>query len=126
MTSNYIPGVCNINPQEIKKRRLTGHVGLLVAVTLTTLIFLYDTPFMTSLLFIAIFASAFGYLQAANRFCVAYATQKNQHADDEVSNVVDQEAQAADAKKAQHITLRAFIIAFLATIVVSTAAYLVQ
>ena len=30
--TNYIPGVCNINPVEIRRRRQAGHIGLVLSV----------------------------------------------------------------------------------------------
>jgi hypothetical protein len=36
MTAQYVPGTCNIGPDEIALRRRAGHVGLAVAVMLVS------------------------------------------------------------------------------------------
>lgn len=118
--SNYIPGMCNINPQEIAQRRMIGNIGLIITLILITLFvsFAIDAVFRV-IVFIPAFLAATGYLQARNKFCVGYAGAKQHHADDgEVVTISDETALAADKKKARMINLHAITIAVLVTLIV--------
>jgi hypothetical protein len=121
-TTNYIPGVCNINPQEIRHRQMIGHVGLIITVILFILIFATNAPWYFRLaIFIPAFLSATGYLQARNKFCVGFANAKMQHADDDAEAVAitDKSALKKDKKKAQSINLQSALIAALVVAVVT-------
>lgn len=70
----YRPGVCNIGPAEIRRRRKTGHVGLVAAAALLALLVAIDAPSVARVLVaIPAMLSASGYLQAALRFCAGFA-----------------------------------------------------
>lgn len=119
-TSNYIPGMCNINPKEIAQRRTIGHVGLTITLILTALFvgFSIDALFRV-IVFVPAFLAATGYLQARNKFCVGYAGAKQHHADNgDVVTISDDAALAADKKKARTINIQAVTIAIIVTVVV--------
>jgi len=40
--NEYRPGVCNIGPDEIARRRMAGHVGLLAAIVLFAVLVAID------------------------------------------------------------------------------------
>jgi hypothetical protein len=70
---SYQPGVCNIGPAEIRRRRRTGHVGLAASVGLLAVIIAIDAPREARLLVgIPAMLSASGYIQAALKFCAGY------------------------------------------------------
>jgi hypothetical protein len=69
----YIPGVCNIGPEERKRRIRGGWAGLIVTIVLEGLfiIFRAGAPWRL-LLFLPAAAGAAGFLQAILHFCAAF------------------------------------------------------
>lgn len=75
MSSTYIPGVCNIGPAEIKLRKLSGLIGLSVAIILFMILSVGDLPhFLRLFLLVPITVAAVGYLQAWSHFCVRFGS----------------------------------------------------
>jgi hypothetical protein len=71
----YQPGVCNIGPAEIAKRRRSGHVGVLLTVALfAVLVALGVWHWMRFVVALPAAVAASGYLQAYLKFCVGFAT----------------------------------------------------
>jgi len=69
----YIPGVCNIGPAEINKRRQSGWVGLGVTILLWVAFWFFRVPAAWRLLlFFPAALSATGFLQAALHFCAGF------------------------------------------------------
>jgi hypothetical protein len=123
-TAVYEPGVCNIGPAEIRRRRASGWVGLAAAAVFLALAFAFGWAAPWRLLVaLPVFLSAQGFLQAAFRFCVGFASRGlyNFGALGSEHNVVDAEFHRKDLRKALVITLIAAAIA----VVVAVAAYLV-
>jgi hypothetical protein len=72
----YRPGICNIGPAEISRRRRAGHVGLvLTAVVFAALVAIGAPPVARLVLALPAAASAAGYLQAWLRFCAAFGSR---------------------------------------------------
>lgn len=70
----YRPGVCNIGPREIARRRRTGYLGLLLAGALALALVVSGAAAETRLLVAApLFVGLLGLAQARARFCVAFA-----------------------------------------------------
>lgn len=108
--------MCNINPAEIRRRRLVGHVGL--AVTLVCIAVALATQsewYVRLLLFVPAFITATGYLQAREKFCVAFAGAGQQHADEKIVKITDKAALSADSLKARMINIKAFLFAAVLT-----------
>lgn len=105
---DYQPGVCNIGPTEIRRRRMAGHIGLIAAVGLLAALVVAGAPPVTRLLILVPAAvSASGYIQARMRFCAAFGSAGIYNfggAGDSVS-VADAEARAADRRRAIRIGL---------------------
>lgn len=103
--SNYIPGVCNINRNEIAQRRKAGHIGLILLVFgLGILLVLNVTPWLRLVLVIPAMLMFIGYLQAKNKFCVGYGRAGLQNADgDDLAGkkVSDAFAVRADQKRSR-------------------------
>jgi hypothetical protein len=116
-STNYIPGVCNINPQEIRKRRLSGHVGLALTIVLAVAAIVLNVKwYFRIIIILPAFMSAIGYLQARNKFCVGFASAKQQNADgDDIVKITDQDALKKDSQKVRSMNLQAIIIAALVT-----------
>jgi hypothetical protein len=71
--ARYEPGVCNIGPAEIARRRRSGHVGVIATVVSLAVLVAIDAP-PPARLVVAIPATiaAAGYLQAWLRFCAGF------------------------------------------------------
>jgi hypothetical protein len=69
----YIPGICNIGPAEIQKRKMAGWLGLSATIIVWVLFWIFHTPApWRLLLFLPAAGSAVGFLQAAFHFCAAF------------------------------------------------------
>jgi hypothetical protein len=104
----YEPGVCNIGPAEIARRRRAGHVGLAASVGLFTLLLLVDAPAPTRLLVaLPAITSASGYLQARFRFCAGFGSRGVYNFGDlgPVTEVEDTDALASDKRRSRQIGL---------------------
>ncbi len=117
-TSNYVPGVCNINTEEIKQRRAAGRVGLGIFVVILIGLILVDANRYSRLVLIfPALLMTIGYLQAKNKFCVGYAGSGLQHADNDAAAVsVAADASAKDKRRAKQINRQAVAYAALATL----------
>ena len=72
----YQPGVCNIGPAEITRRRRAGHVGLAATIGLLVGLIVVRAPRRARLvLALPAAAAASGYLQAHFRFCAGFGSQ---------------------------------------------------
>ena len=73
MTDQYVPGTCNIGPEEIALRRRAGHVGLAVTAALGAGLLRSNLhPAWRLALALPAAGAASGYLQARQRFCANY------------------------------------------------------
>jgi len=71
--SGYVPGVCNIGPKEITKRKQAGWIGLIATVLLWASFIWFDTPSIWRFaLFFPAMMSATGFLQARMHFCAYF------------------------------------------------------
>ena len=69
----YVPGVCNIGPAEIRKRKQSGWIGLVATIALWAIFIWFDIPPIWRLaLFLPAMMSATGFLQAYMHFCVYF------------------------------------------------------
>ena len=105
--STYQPGACNIGPEEIARRRRSGHVGVAAAVALLGALVVLDTPPVTRLL-VAVPATvaASGYLQARLRFCTGYRVARRlqlRRGRDPTEQVADPEARRIDSRRSMQI-----------------------
>jgi hypothetical protein len=113
---DYVPGVCNIGTTEIRRRRRAGHVGLLATIGLLALLIGLGAPPIARLLVIApATIAASGYLQAWLRFCAGFGeigVFNFGESEDRVT-VTDDDARAADRRRARQISSASFAIAVL-------------
>jgi hypothetical protein len=111
-SSTYIPGVCNINQDEIRKRRKIGLIGLAaLLVSLAGLMLLKVPALVMLVLFLPAFLMAIGLLQAKNKFCVGYAAAGMRHTALAVEKIDDDEAMHRDKARARSMNLQALGIA---------------
>jgi hypothetical protein len=73
--AEYQPGVCNIGPAEIARRRRAGHTGVIAAIALFAALVVIGAPDWTRFLVaIPAIGAASGYLQARLRFCAGFGS----------------------------------------------------
>ena len=106
--TGYRPGVCNIGPDEIAKRRRTGHIGVMATlVTLVVLLAIGAPPLARLLVALPAAIAASGYLQAYFKFCVAFGSAGvfNFGARGTTQHVVDPEARSRDRRRVLQLSL---------------------
>ncbi len=104
----YQPGVCNIGPDEITKRRRTGDFGVIATVvTFVVLVVLGVPPIARFLVALPAAVAASGYLQAYFKFCVAFGSAGvfNFGARGTTEHVVDADARARDRQRVLQLSL---------------------
>ena len=116
--SDYVPGVCNIGGREILRRRAVGIAALVFA--LISGYTLYAAENLTRSarwgIFFPLFVSAIGFIQARNKFCLAYglAGTFNFGKIGDMERVFDLESKKTDRRKAMSILVQSALIAGLA------------
>jgi ferric-dicitrate binding protein FerR (iron transport regulator) len=111
--AEYRPGVCNIGPREIRRRRRTGHVGLAATVAILAVLLAIDAPPVARLLIsLPAMISASGYLQAWLKFCAGFASIGiyNFGETGDSVKVVDDAARAADRRRGLQISIASFAV----------------
>ena len=74
--TEYQPGVCNIGPAEIARRRRAGHVGLVATlVVLAVLVAIGAPPLARLIIALPAAGAASGYLQARLKFCAGFGSR---------------------------------------------------
>jgi hypothetical protein len=109
----YAPGVCNIGPEEIARRRRAGHMGLVVSVAVFAFLLAIAAPHWLRLVLILTAAgSASGYLQAWLHFCAGFGSSGvyNFGPLGTVQQVTDPEAKARDKMRSWQIGLGSLAI----------------
>jgi hypothetical protein len=111
--ADYIPGVCNIGPQETSRRKRIGWIGLAIALLLFISIGeVTGNPWLRLLIFFPLTLSASGFLQAHFHFCAGYARKGvfNFGEIGKTHEITDDSARAKDKQKGNKITLYAALI----------------
>jgi hypothetical protein len=109
----YEPGVCNIGPAEIARRRRSGHAGLIVSVVLFALLLFVGAPHWTRLaLVLTAGGSASGYLQARLHFCAGFGSSGvyNFGPLGTVERVADRTARSRDRRRSLEIGLASLAV----------------
>lgn len=112
-TNDYQPGVCNIGPAEIARRRRAGHVGLIATVILFAILLITGAPPLARLVLILPAAAASsGYLQAWFKFCAGFGSRGMFNFGDvgTTEQVKDDAARALDRARARQIGLASLAI----------------
>ena len=118
---NYLPGVCNIGSREIMRRRAVGIAALVFAVISGYTLLVADdvNPAARWGVFFPLLVSAIGFIQARNKFCLAYglAGTFNFGKIGDMERVFDAESKKSDRRKALSILTQSALIAGVATAV---------
>jgi hypothetical protein len=119
VTDAYVPGVCNINHAEIAYRKKAGYViTAIFLIILIALVALGLNRWIRLVLFIPGMVLADCFLQAKNKFCVAYGAGGQQNATEgskTALSVTDQDALKKDKARARQINLQAAGIGIILT-----------
>lgn len=113
MQNKYIPGVCNIGPEEIKKRKQAGWIGLIATIALWAIFIWLNIPSIWRLsLFFPAMMSATGFLQAYMHFCAyfGFASLFNFGDVGKTDSVSQAEFRAKDKRRAWQIIIYAVLI----------------
>ncbi len=117
----YVPGVCNIGPEEINRRYMVGFVSLLIAIVFIVILMMeYINPWWRLLLFFPVALSAAGFIQAQSKFCFAYAHKGvfNLGLLGTTQKITDDSAIIKDEKKARGILASCILIGIIVTLIV--------
>ena len=109
----YQPGVCNIGPAEIARRRRAGHVGVGAAIVLLAgLVAIGAPPPVGLLVSLPAAAAASGYLQARFRFCAGFGSKGIYNFGEvgQTLQVDDADARRRDRARATQIGVASFAI----------------
>jgi hypothetical protein len=121
MKNEYIPGVCNIGPAEIRTRYMMGWFGLIAAIILWALLaWIGGSPLWRLVIIIPLFFSANGFLQGLMHFCAGFGMRGmfNFGLKVGVTDSVSQaEFRALDRKKAEQIFLYSLIVAIVVSVI---------
>lgn len=111
--NQYIPGVCNIGDEEIKKRKQAGWMGLAATVVLWGIfIWLDAAPVWRLLLFFPAMMSVTGFLQAYMHFCAyfGFASLFNFADIGKTDSIQQAEFRSKDRRKAWQIVTYSILI----------------
>ena len=112
-SGEYRPGVCNIGPDEIARRRRSGMLGIGAALALAAGLLLVGAPTAVRwLVALPLAGGAAGLLQARLRFCAAYGATgiRNFGSIGEGERVDDPAARRADRARSAAIIVAAGVI----------------
>ena len=120
MSSEYIPGSCNIGAGEIRRRQSVALFGLFLTVfSMTTLLATDQSNSARLSVFIPAMIFSVGFIQSRSKFCLAYGLAGTFNFDKlgKISKVGSAEDRAADRKTAIQILTKSFALAALITVV---------
>lgn len=118
--TKYIPGVCNIGPAEIKKRKQAGWMGLIATIALWAIFIWFNIPSIWRLtLFLPAMMSATGFLQAYMHFCAyfGFASLFNFGDVGKTDSVSQTEFRAKDRRKAWQIISYSIFVGLVVAII---------
>lgn len=105
-SGGYRPGVCNIGPREIAKRRAYGIAGLAISVVLGVIVVAIDAPPLArGLIVLPLWGALISLEQARRKFCAgfAYAGIRSVFGSDATERVADAADLAADRATARRM-----------------------
>lgn len=120
MSSEYIPGTCNIGKGEIRQRQLVALFGIFLTVSSATALLATDQSRTSRLsIFIPALVFSIGFVQSKSKFCLAYgfAGTFNFERLGKITKVQSAEDRKADRKTAISILLKSAALAALITAV---------
>ena len=120
MSSEYIPGTCNIGKGEIRRRQLVALFGIFLTVSSATALLATDQAKSSRLsIFVPALVFSIGFVQSRSKFCLAYGLVGTFNFErlGKISRVQSSEDRKADRKTAIIILLKSAALAALITAV---------
>ena len=120
MSSEYIPGTCNIGKGEIRQRQVVALFGIFLTISSATALLATDQSRTSRLsIFIPALVFSIGFVQSRSKFCLAYglAGTFNFERLGKITKVQSAEDRKADRKTAIAILLKSAALAALITAV---------
>jgi hypothetical protein len=120
VSSEYIPGVCNLGKSEIRQRQVVALFGIFLIVSTATTLLATDQSRTSRLsIFIPALVFSIGFVQSRSKFCLAYglAGTFNFERLGKITKVQSAEDRKADRKTAIAILLKSAALAALITAV---------
>ena len=120
MSSEYIPGVCNLGKSEIRQRQVVALFGIFLTVSTATTLLATDQSRTSRLsIFIPALVFSIGFVQSRSKFCLAYglAGTFNFERLGKITKVQSAEDRKADRKTAIVILLKSAALAAIITAV---------
>ena len=114
MSYSYIPGICNLGKEEIRRRQFVALIGLVFSfISLVGLISADAQPLARVSLFLPLMVFAIGYIQSRKKFCLAYGLMGtfNLGKLGDMAKVQSPEDRKADRKTAMTIFGQAVLLA---------------
>ena len=127
MSTEYIPGTCNIGKGEIRRRQLVALFGLFLTVSSATALISTDAARTAKFsIFLPAMVFSIGFVQSRKKFCLAYgfAGTFNFGRLGKISRVASVEDRKADRKMALNILGQSAALAFAITITYTTLAFI--
>ena len=118
MSSEYIPGTCNIGKGEIRQRQMVALLGVFLTVSSATALLATDQARTSRLsIFVPALVFSIGFVQSRSKFCLAYglAGTFNFERLGKITKVQSAEDRKADRKTAIAILLKSGALAALIT-----------
>lgn len=73
MSTEYVPGTCNIGAGEVRQRQVVAGIGFLLFISSAITLFAMDAPRSARLaLFLPLMMASIGWVQSRRKFCLAY------------------------------------------------------
>jgi hypothetical protein len=120
LSSEYIPGSCNIGTGEIKRRQAVALFGLFLTIfSITTLLVTDQNKSSRLSIFIPAMIFSVGFIQSRSKFCLAYGLAGTFNFDrlGKISKVGSAADRMADRKTAALILIKSVALAALITAV---------
>lgn len=120
MSSEYIPGTCNIGKGEIRQRQIVALFGIFLTIFSATTLLATDQSRTSRLsLFVPALVFSIGFVQSRSKFCLAYglAGTFNFERLGKITKVQSAEDRKADRKTAIVILLKSAALAAIITAV---------
>lgn len=115
----YIPGVCNIGPQERRMRKVGGWAGLGLFLALFAILYFTHAPYWSRFfLFLPAIVASTGWVQYTNHFCMNFGMRGLMNMDKAVwqtENVIEAEYRKKDRQRSLKLIGLSVLISLAAT-----------
>ncbi len=118
MSTDYIPGTCNIGKGEIRRRQLVALIGVFLTVSSMTALITTDAATSARFsIFLPAMVFAIGFVQSRKKFCLAYgfAGTFNFGKLGQISRVASAAERKADRATASKILAQSALLALVIT-----------